>query len=118
MGTLQTHILIVDDSEDDRNMYAHYLARKGYRVSMARDGREGLENALGLQPDLILLDLWLPKMSGWDVMEHLRADERTKRIPVLAISGHTQTQPRGCHGLLTKPCPLDQLGAEIARLIE
>ena len=117
MDNGQTHILIVDDSTDDRNMYTHYLTRKGYRVSKAHDGKEGLEKAFWLVPDVILLDLWLPKISGWEVMQHLRAEERTKSIPVLVITGHTLVQPLECDAFLTKPCPLDQLGAEIARRV-
>lgn len=115
---VQTHILIVDDSSDDRNMYAHYLAQKGYRVSKAHDGKDGLEKALGLEPDVVLLDLWLPRISGWEVMQRMKADARTTRIPVLVITGHTAMQPRGCAGWLTKPCLLDELGGEVARILE
>jgi CheY-like chemotaxis protein len=118
MDDRQTHILIVDDSADDRNMYTHYLTRKGYRVSKAHDGKEGLEKAFWLVPDVILLDLWLPKISGWEVMQHLRAEERTKNIPVLVITGHTLVQPLECDAFLTKPCPLDQLGVEIAHTVK
>ena len=114
----RTHILVVDDSDDDRDMFAHYLSRQGYRASKARDGREGLHKAIELQPQLILLDLWLPVLSGWDVMQHLKTDERTLHIPVLVITAHTSLQPWDCDGFLLKPCPLDQLGAEIVRLLE
>jgi len=114
----QTHILIVDDSVDDRNMYAHYLCMKGFRVSKARDGKESLERALELQPDLILMDLWLPRMSGWEATQRLKVDERTKHIPVLVVTSHSSARPLECDGLLTKPCPLDQLGAEIAGILE
>jgi two-component system cell cycle response regulator DivK len=117
MDYRQTHILIVDDSADDRSMYTHYLTRRGYRVSKAHDGKEGLEKAFWLVPDLILLDLWLPKISGWEVMQHLKANERTRQIPILVISGNTPVQPLECDGFLTKPCHLDQLGAEIAHRV-
>jgi two-component system cell cycle response regulator DivK len=66
MDKRQAHIVIVDDLSDDRHMYAHYLTRKGYRGSTAHDGKEGLEKAFWLIPDLILLDLCLPKISGWE----------------------------------------------------
>jgi CheY-like chemotaxis protein len=98
-------------------MYAHYLCMKGFRVSKARDGTEGVERALDLQPDLILMDLWLPRMSGWEATQRLKLDERTKHIPVLVVTGHSSAPPLECDGLLTKPCPLDQLGAEIARFV-
>jgi two-component system, cell cycle response regulator DivK len=117
MQSEQTHILIVEDSADDRIMYAQYLSQKGYRVSKACDGKEGLEQALELQPHLILMDLWLPKISGWVAMHLLKADGRTKHIPVLVITGHSSVRTRECAGWLMKPCPLDQLDAEIARVL-
>ncbi len=117
MDTRQTHILIVDDSDDDRELYALYLTQKGYRVSMAHDGEEGLEKALELEPDLIVLDLWLPKLSGWGVMLRLKSAERTKHIPVLIVTSDDSVQPQECEGLLTKPCPPEELGAEIARRV-
>src|ERR1035437_4793577 len=70
----------------------NYLALES-RITIAFDG---LEKALELRPDLILLDLWLPRISIWDVMQHLKADERTKHIPVLVITGHALVQPREC----------------------
>src|ERR1035441_1305160 len=114
MDNRQKHILIVDDSEDIRKMYALYLTQKGYRVSTAHSGEEGLENAFGIGPDLVVLDLWLPKISGWEGLRRLKSDERTKHIPVLVITGKTAIPPKECDGFLTKPCQLDQLGAEIA----
>jgi two-component system cell cycle response regulator DivK len=120
MEKAQTHILIVEDSKDDRDVYAQYLSRKGYRVSIAGDGKEGLEKAFELHPHLILLDLWLPIIGGWEATRRLQADERTKDCPVVVITGHVWHQPRTpqCAGWLTKPCPLDQLDAEIARVLE
>jgi CheY-like chemotaxis protein len=115
----QTHILIVEDSEDDREMYAHHLSLKGYLVSKAGDGKEGLEKAFELQPHVILIDLWLPCVGGWEATRRLKADERTKHCPVVVITGHPVLRPRTleCDGWLTKPCPLDQLDAEIARVL-
>src|SRR5271169_6196975 len=118
MSNRQKHILVVEDSEDDRILYAHYLSRQGYRVTKASDGREGLTKALDLQPHLVMLDLWLPIISGWDLMQRLKADERTQNIPILVVTGHTAVRPRECRGLLLKPCRLDHLAAEIARILE
>ena len=118
MNIRQTHILIVDDSEDDRDLYALNLTRKGYRVTKAHDGEDGLEKALALEPDLVVLDLWLPKISGWGVLLRLKSAERTKHIPVLIVTGDDSVQPLECEGLLTKPCPPDELGAEIARTVD
>jgi two-component system, cell cycle response regulator DivK len=112
------HILIVEDSADDREMFAHFLSMCGYRVSKARDGKEGLEKALTLQPDLILTDLWLPALSGWDTMRRLRADTRTRNIPILVVTSHSSVPTRESDGWLTKPCQLDDLGAEVASLLE
>lgn len=113
----QAHILIVEDSPDDQDMYAQHLSMKGYQVSTASDGKEGLDKAFKLQPHLILLDLWLPRISGWEAMQRLKADERTKHIPVLVVTGHCSVRTPGSDGRLTKPCPLDQLEAEIARIV-
>ena len=115
MDNRQAHILIVDDSEDSRNMMAYHLGRKGYRVSKASDGEDGLEKAFGLLPYLVVLDLWLPKISGWEVVERLKSDERTKNIPVLVVTGHTSARALECEGVLTKPVALDQLAAKIVK---
>jgi len=117
MDSRKSHILIVDDSEDEQDLYASYLTRQGFRVSKAHDGEEGLDKALALEPDLIVLDLWLPKISGWGVMMRLKSDERTKHIPVLVVTGDATVQRGECEVLLTKPCPPDELGAEIARRV-
>jgi DNA-binding response OmpR family regulator len=113
----QTHILIVDDSPDDLDMYTHYLSMKGYRVSGASDGKDGLGKALRLLPHLVILDLWLPIISGWEVMQRLKGDERTKHIPVLVVTAHSSVPTLESDGWLMKPCSPDRLGAEIARIV-
>lgn len=118
MGSPQMHILIVEDCEDDRIMYTQYLTRQGYRTSVARDGEEALEKAWELQPHLILMDLWLPMVSGWDVIKRLRADEISRHIPILVITGNTSVRPPDCDGWLSKPCLVDQLGEEIDRVLK
>ncbi len=75
-------------------MYALYLTGKGYRVGMARDGEEALEKAFGLMPDLVLLDAWLPEISGWAVLDCLKSVARTKDIPVLVATGHPTAPSR------------------------
>lgn len=114
------HILIVDDSEDDLDMYAQYLSMQGYRVSKARNGKEGIEEAFEFRPHLILMDLRLPSVDGWEATRTLKADERTKSCPVVIITGLTWLQPKAleCDGWLTKPCQLDQLDAEITRVLK
>lgn len=117
MRNRQRHILIVDDSEDDRAVFGEYLTRQGHRISKACDGREGLAKAFELHPHLILMDLWLPITSGWDVIKRLRIDTRTKHIPILVITGHTGVRPLDCDGMILKPCQLNELGAEIMRIL-
>jgi CheY-like chemotaxis protein len=119
MENEQTLILIVEDSKDSREMIAQYLSLKGYRVSLAGNGKEGLEKAFELHPHLILMDLRLPIIDGWEATRLLKADERTKDCPVVVMTGLTWIQPKTleCDGWLTKPCPLDQLDAEINRVL-
>ena len=81
-------ILVVDDYEDAREMYAEYLRFCGFRVAEARNGNEALEQAFALVPDLILMDLSLPGMDGWEATRQLKSDERTRNIPVVALTGH------------------------------
>ena len=85
-------ILVVDDYEDAREMYAEYLRFCGFRVAEARNGNEALEQAFTLMPDLILMDLSLPGMDGWEATRQLKADERTRNIPVVALTGDRQAQ--------------------------
>jgi two-component system, cell cycle response regulator DivK len=116
----QTHILIIEDSADEREIYALHLSLKGYRVSMASDGKEGVEKAFELHPNLILIDLWLPTIGGWEATRRLKADERTKDCPVVVITGHAVIRPGTleCDEWLTKPCPLDELDATIAKVLK
>ena len=80
-------ILVVDDYQDAREMYAEYLQFSGFRVAEARNGNEAVEQAFALLPDLILMDLSLPGMDGWEATRVLKADQRTKQIPVVALTG-------------------------------
>lgn len=117
MRSQQVRILIVDDSEDDRVFYEEFLARHGFLTATARDGREGLANAYKLRPQVILMDLWLPIMSGWDAIKLLKIDQRTKHIPILVVTGNTLVRPADCDGMLVKPCQPEALLAEINRLL-
>jgi len=112
------HILIVDDCEDDRELYSLILRSKGYRVSEAADGEEGLAEAAKLRPDLILMDLWLPKTGGWEATKRLREDARTKHIPIIILSAHSFVRATSLgDGYLIKPCIPDDLLAEINRVL-
>ena len=116
-------ILVVDDYEDAREMYAEYLRFCGFRVAEARNGNEALEQAFSLMPDLILMDLSLPGMDGWEATRRLKADERTRQIPVVALTGHALAgasegaKNAGCDSFVTKPCLPDDLVVEVRRML-
>ena len=116
-------ILVVDDYEDAREMYAEYLRFCGFRVAEARNGNEALEKAFALMPDLILMDLSLPGMDGWEATRQLKADERTRQIPVVALTGHALAgasegaKRAGCDSFVTKPCLPDDLVVEVRRML-
>ena len=116
-------ILVVDDYEDAREMYAEYLRFCGFRVAEARNGNEALEQAFGLMPNLILMDLSLPGMDGWEATRQLKADPRTRRIPVVALTGHALAgasegaKRAGCDSFVTKPCLPDDLVVEVRRML-
>jgi CheY-like chemotaxis protein len=116
-------VLIVDDFEDNRAMYVQFLAFEGFRVAEAANGAEALEQARTLLPDLIVMDLSLPVMDGWEATRRLKGDERTRRIPVLALTGHAlgghseRAKEAGCDAYLTKPCLPEDLVVEIRKMI-
>ena len=116
-------ILVVDDYQDAREMYAEYLVFSGFRVAEARNGNEAVAQAFALTPDLILMDLSLPGMDGWEATRLLKADERTKHIPVVALTGHALAgasegaRKAGCDSFVTKPCLPDDLVVEVRRML-
>jgi CheY-like chemotaxis protein len=99
------------------------LRYSGYDVVEASNGYEALERATELVPDIILMDLALPRMDGWEATRRLKADARTRHIPVVALTGHAlaghadSAQKAGCDAFVTKPCLPDALVAEIKRLL-
>jgi two-component system cell cycle response regulator DivK len=116
-------ILVVDDYQDAREMYAEYLQFSGFRVAEARNGNEAVEKAFALKPDLILMDLSLPGMDGWEATRRLKADDATRRIPVVALTGHALAgasegaKKAGCDSFVTKPCLPDDLVIEVRRML-
>jgi CheY-like chemotaxis protein len=119
----QPLILVVDDYQDAREMYAEYLQFSGFRVAEARNGNEAVEQAFALKPDLILMDLSLPGMDGWEATRRLKADDRTKHIPIVALTGHALAgasegaKKAGCDSFVTKPCLPDDLVVEVRRML-
>ncbi|MGH7392232.1 MAG: response regulator [Candidatus Rokuibacteriota bacterium] len=116
-------VLIVDDFQDNREMYAMFLEHSGHRVAEAANGFEALERAFELLPDVIVMDLSLPGLDGWEATRRLKADPRTKHIPVLALTSHALegfsegARAAGCDTFVTKPCLPDQLVTEIRALL-
>jgi len=116
-------ILVVDDYQDAREMYAEYLQYSGFRVAEAKNGNEAVAQARSLRPDLILMDLSLPGMDGWEATRVLKADEETKDIPIVALTGHALAgasegaRKAGCDSFVTKPCLPDDLVVEVRRML-
>ena len=116
-------ILVVDDYQDAREMYAEYLRFSGFRVAEARNGNEAVEQAFALKPALILMDLSLPGMDGWEATRRLKADETTRHIPIVALTGHALAgasegaRRAGCDSFVTKPCLPDDLVIEVRRML-
>jgi CheY-like chemotaxis protein len=121
--TTQPLILVVDDYQDAREMYAEYLQFSGFRVAEARNGNEAVEQAFALRPDLILMDLSLPGMDGWEATRRLKSDDATKHIPIVALTGHALAgasegaKRAGCDSFVTKPCLPDDLVVEVRRML-
>src|SRR5262245_25126762 len=117
-------VLLVDDYPDARSMYSEYLTYSGFDVLQAANGVEALEQAFGARPDVILMDLSLPIMDGWEATRRLKADPRTAAIPVVALTSHALAgssdgaKKAGCDAFVTKPCLPDDLVKEIRKVLD
>jgi len=117
-------ILIVEDNEMNREVLSRKLARSGYEVLLAVDGLQGIERARTEAPDLILMDLGLPEVDGWECVQRLRADEATRPIPIIALTAHAMVGDRqraidaGCDDFDTKPIDFAGLLTKMNRLID
>ena len=117
-------ILIVEDNEMNRDMISRRLLHRGFDVSIAVDGLEGLDRARAESPDLILLDMSLPKKDGWEVAHDLKEDITTQAIPVIALTAHAMDGDRemaleaGCDDFDTKPVDMTRLLEKITRLLQ
>ena len=116
-------VLVVDDFEDNRAMYAVYLTYSGYDVLEAGDGQEAVEMAGARMPDVIVMDLSLPVMDGWEATRRLKADERTRHIPIIVLTGHAiagqsgDARKAGCDAFLAKPCMPELLVEKVQELL-
>ena len=116
-------ILIVEDNEMNRDMLSRRLERKGYAVAMAVDGQQGVDMATSELPALILMDMSLPVIDGWEATRRIKADDRTKHIPVIALTAHAmqgdeqKAREAGCDDYDVKPVELPRLLGKMEALI-
>jgi two-component system cell cycle response regulator DivK len=118
-----TKILLVEDNEANRDMLSRRLERRGYQMILAVDGLSGVVRATGEAPDLILMDMSLPIMDGWEATRRLKATPNTSAIPIIALTAHAMSSDReramdaGCDDYDTKPVELPRLLAKIETLL-
>ncbi|CAN5875826.1 response regulator [soil metagenome] len=118
-----TRILLVEDNEMNRDMLSRRLERKGYEVELAVDGRQGVDKAKTLEYDLVLMDMSLPEIDGWEATRELRADPSTKELPIIALTAHAMSGDReraleaGCDDYDTKPIELSRLLGKMEALL-
>jgi two-component system, cell cycle response regulator DivK len=117
-------VLVVDDFDDGREMYAEYLEFAGFQVETACNGQEAVEKAQNGSPDIILMDLSLPVMDGWEATRLIKQDTRTRDIPVMALSGHVlagsenQAKEAGADEFVAKPCLPKDLENKIRSMLK
>ncbi|HEY7895951.1 MAG TPA: response regulator [Gemmatimonadaceae bacterium] len=116
-------VLLVEDNEDNRIVYSTILQHFGYRVMEAFNGEEGIAKARTEQPDLILMDISIPVIDGWEATQVLKRDPTTRRIPIIALTAHALASDRekamevGCDSYLAKPCEPKTVVSEVERFI-
>ncbi len=116
-------VLLVEDNEDNLVVYRTILEHVGYNVIEARDGEEGVSQALRELPDLILMDISIPKMDGWEATQRLKANASTRQIPIIALTAHAleedrqRAQQAGCDGYLAKPVEPRRVVQEVERFL-
>lgn len=116
-------ILLVEDNEMNRDMLSRRLIRRGHEVLIAEDGEKGIAAAAGERPDLVLMDMSLPVVDGWEATRRLKSDPNTRSIPVIALTAHAMESDRqqafdaGCDDYDTKPIELPRLLDKIERLL-
>ena len=116
-------VLVVDDFHDNREMYTQYLSFAGYRVAEAVDGEDALAKARSLLPDVIVMDLSLPRLDGWEATRRLKKDPLTQAIPVIALTGHALAghaevaMGAGCDAFVTKPCVPSELETRVREML-
>jgi two-component system cell cycle response regulator DivK len=120
---MSRRVLVVEDDSDHRNIYRMILIHSGYEVLEAMDGEEGIRMAREEQPDIILMDVSIPRIDGWEATRILKSDETTSAIPIIAITAHALKKARqeateaGCDVYIPKPVEPRQVVEEVRRLI-
>ena len=118
-----SRLLLVEDNEMNRDMLSRRLQRRGYEVLVAEDGAEGIKTARSQLPDLILMDLSLPVVDGWEATRQLKASPDTRSIPIIAITSHAKSDDRekalevGCDDYDTNPVDIDRLIGKLEALL-
>lgn len=117
-------ILLVEDNEMNRDMLQRRLQRRGFEIALAEDGAQGVEVATATAPKLILMDMSLPVMDGWEATKRLKSNPKTAHIPIIALTAHAMSDDReqalsaGCDAFATKPVDFPALVEEINRLLD
>jgi CheY-like chemotaxis protein len=120
---MMTKVLLVEDNEMNRDMLSRRLTRRGFEVVFAMDGKQGVALAQSEKPDVILMDMSLPVMDGWEATRRVKADAATRSVPVIGLTAHAMDGDRekaieaGCDDYDTKPVELDRLIGKIERLV-
>ena len=123
MDSMMSKILLVEDNEMNRDMLTRRLERKGYEMVIAVDGQAGVDMASSSRPDIILMDLSLPVIDGWEATRQIKADPATQSIPVIALTAHAMAGDEqkalaaGCNDYDTKPIDLKRLLGKIGNLL-
>ena len=116
-------VLLIEDNEMNRDMLSRRLIRRGFQVVFAVDGQQGIDLARSERPDIILMDLGLPVIDGWEATRRVKADDATRGVPVIGLTAHAMSGDRekaieaGCDDYDTKPVEFDRLIGKIERLL-
>ncbi len=120
---MSARVLLVEDNEANADMLSRRLARHGYEVVLATDGLQAVEQAVAGRPDLILMDISLPKIDGWEATRRIKADAATAAVPIVALTAHAMVADRqkcldaGCDEFETKPIDLKRLLEKMQALL-
>ena len=118
-----TKVLVVEDNEMNRDMLSRRLTRRGFQVIFAVDGQQGVDLALSDRPDIILMDMSLPIIDGWEATRRVKSDDATRGVPVIGLTAHAMAGDRekaieaGCDDYDTKPVELERLIGKMERLL-